>query len=95
MKNKREVGIGFAVGLIANTVGTLLYVILFSDLSIAETFRVAIARGYVGSVLALGALLNLVVFFAFLRIQREGRARGVMLATLVTALIILFYKIFV
>jgi len=43
--------------------------------------------------LALGAILNLVAFFGFLRIKRDQRAKGVMLATLVTALVIMIYKV--
>lgn len=93
MNNKKEIIIGFIVGLIANTFGTLLYILLFSDLSVGETINAAISQGHIGSLLALGAVLNLVAFFAFLRIKRDQRAKGVMLATLVTALIILIYKV--
>jgi len=57
--DKRTNLIGFIVGLIANTVGTLLYIILFSDLSITETYNAAVTQGHVGSLLALGAILNL------------------------------------
>jgi len=84
---------GFIVGLIANTFGTLLYILLFSDLGIVDTFNAAIDQGHIGSLLALGAILNLVAFFGFLRIKRDQRAKGVMLATLVTALVILLYKV--
>jgi uncharacterized membrane protein len=93
MNNKKEIIIGFIVGLIANTFGTLFYILLFSDLSVGETINAAISQGHIGSLLALGAVLNLVAFFAFLRIKRDQRAKGVMLATLVTALIILMYKV--
>ncbi|MEM1337843.1 MAG: hypothetical protein AAF717_09145 [Bacteroidota bacterium] len=91
-KKTKEVAIGFVVGLIANTFGTLLYILLFSERSIAATFESAIAQGYFGSLLALGAVLNLIAFFGFLRLKRDFRARGVMIATLLTATIILIYK---
>ncbi|MDC6365585.1 MULTISPECIES: hypothetical protein [Flavobacteriaceae] len=94
MNNRKEILIGFLVGIIANTFGTLIYILLFSDLGILETFQAAKSQGYLGSLLALGAILNLLAFFGFLRIKREHRARGVMIATLLTALIILFYKVF-
>ncbi|MCL6267688.1 hypothetical protein [Flagellimonas myxillae] len=94
MNNKKEVLIGFAVGVIANTFGTLGYILLFSDLGITETFNAAVSQGHVGSLLALGAVLNLVAFFGFLRLKRDHRARGVMVATLLTALIIMYYKFF-
>ena len=94
MNQKKELIIGFVVGIIANTIGTLLYILLFSDFGIAETFEAAIQQGHIGSLLALGAILNLVAFFAFLKIRRDQRAKGVLVATLLTAMIILYYKIF-
>lgn len=94
MNKNKEIIIGFLVGIIANTLGTLLYILLFSDMGITETLQAAVTQGHLGSLLALGAILNLVAFFGFLRIKRDLRARGVMIATLLTALVILVYKIF-
>ncbi|NKI26061.1 hypothetical protein HCG49_05760 [Arenibacter sp. 6A1] len=91
---KKEILIGFIVGLIANTIGTLAYIVLFSDFGILETYQAAVVQGHVGSLLALGAILNLFAFFGFLKIRRDYRARGVMLATLLTAILILYYKVF-
>ena len=92
--NKKEILIGFAVGIIANTIGTLLYILIFSDLSIKVTYLAAVSEGHIGSLLALGAILNLVAFFGFLKIKRDLRARGVLIATLLTVLLIMYYKIF-
>ena len=94
MNTKKELIVGLIVGIIANTIGTLAYILLFSDLGIVETFEVAIQQGHVGSLLALGAILNLVAFFGFLKIRRDQRAKGVLIATLLTALVILYYKVF-
>jgi hypothetical protein len=91
---KKEILIGLVVGIIANTFGTLLYILIFSDFGIVETYHAAVEQGHVGSLLALGAILNLVAFFGFLRIRRDYRARGVMIATLLTAMLILYYKVF-
>lgn len=93
MNKKKELVIGFAVGVIANTLGTLLYILLFSDLSIEETIRAAIEQDHLGSLLALGAILNLVAFFGFLKLRRDHRAKGVLIATILTAMIILYFKI--
>ncbi len=92
--HKKELLIGIAVGLIANITGTLLYVLVFSNLGIRESFEAAIVQGHLGTLLALGAILNLIAFFLFLRIRRDHRAKGVLIATLFTAFLILFYKIF-
>ena len=94
MNIKKELIIGFFVGIIANTLGTLAYIVLFSDLSISETLQAAVSQGHVGSLLALGAILNLIAFFGFLRIKRDNRAKGVLIATILTALLILYYKVF-
>ncbi len=94
MNTKKEIIIGFLVGIIANTIGTLLYILLFSDFSIEETYEAAVAQGHIGSLLALGAILNLVAFFGFLRLKRNERAKGVLIATMLTAFIILYYKVF-
>lgn len=91
---KKEILIGFIVGIIANTVGTLSYMVIFSDFGIVETYNAAVAQGHIGSLLALGAILNLLAFFGFLKLRRDYRARGVMLATILTALAILYYKVF-
>lgn len=94
MNIKKELIIGFLVGIIANTLGTLAYIVLFSNLSISETYQAAVSQGHVGSLLALGAILNLIAFFGFLRIKRDNRAKGVLIATILTALLILYYKVF-
>ena len=94
INTRKELLIGFIVGIIANTIGTLLYILLFSDLGIPETFQAAVQQGHIGSLLALGAILNLLAFFLFLRIRRDNRAKGVLFATILTALLILYYKVF-
>lgn len=94
MNRKKEVVIGFVVGLIANVLGTLLYIVVFSDYGIKETLEIAVEQEHIGSLLALGAILNLIAFFGFLKLRRDLRARGVLMATLITALTILYYKIF-
>jgi hypothetical protein len=71
-----------------------MYILIFSDFGIVETYQAAVQQGHIGSLLALGAILNLVAFFGFLKIRRDYRARGVMIATLLTAMLILYYKVF-
>lgn len=91
---RKEIAIGFVVGVIANVFGSLLYILLFSKLGVMETLKEAHKVGHFGSILALGALLNLPAFFGFLRLKRDHRAKGVLLATICTAVIILIYKVF-
>ncbi len=94
MNNKKKVFTGFVTGLAANGIGVLVYVLLFSELSVWKTLRMAYQEGFLGSVIALGAILNLFVFFWFIRKRRDYHARGVLMATLVVAVLLLFYKVF-
>lgn len=90
----KEILIGTAIGLAANLVGTYLYILFFSKLSFGETLKAAEANNLLGSLIALGAILNLIVFFILLKKDQFYKARGVVLATIIAAMIILFFKFF-
>ena len=90
----KEILIGFVIGLAANMAGTYLYIFFFSKLSLESTLEAALENDFLGSLIALGAILNLIVFFLLLKKNQYYRARGVVLATLVAALAILFSKFF-
>ncbi len=94
MKNRKEVLTGFLVGIIANTLGTVLYILIFTDLFLMDALKAAYNNGHLGSVIALGAILNLVAFFGFIKLKRDQRAKGVLIATLLAAILIMIYKIF-
>ena len=89
---KKEIIIGFLVGLVANTIGIVLYILMFSDYGIEETLIAARQNDFLGSLIALGAILNLAAFFLFLKTNQPYRARGVLLATLIAAVCIAISK---
>lgn len=91
---KKEVSTGIAVGLIANSLGIIIYLLIFSDMSIKDSLIAARQQDHLGSVIALGALLNMAAFFGFLKLKRDHRAKGVLIATLFSAFIILMLKLF-
>lgn len=85
---KKELLIGFAVGVIANAFGFLLALIFFGyGLDLASAINTAMAEQVMGKLISLGALLNLVAFFGFLKIKREYRARGVIFATIAITMV--------
>jgi hypothetical protein len=90
---KKDIIIGFVVGVLANSVGVVLYALLFSKFNIKTTFQIAYEEGHLGSFIALGALLNLAAFFIFLKLNQDYRARGVLIATLLAAILIVVFKI--
>ncbi|PHS68506.1 MAG: hypothetical protein COB12_01115 [Flavobacterium sp.] len=91
---KKEVFIGLIIGLVANVAGSYLYIYLFSDYNLEETIKNALLQDVFGNIIALGAILNLIVFFIFLKKNQFYRARGVVLATVVAAIIILVTKFY-
>lgn len=93
-KHVKEVLIGFVVGLLANAAGTYLYISFFSEHDFETTIQAAIENDFLGSLIALGAILNLLAFFVFMKRNEFYRARGVVLATVLAALAILITKFF-
>ena len=78
--NKKEVIIGFLVGLVATLFGFFVYVEFISPYGFDETIKIIDEGGLYGKVLGLAALPNLFVFFVFLRKKQYLRARVVRLA---------------
>lgn len=94
---KKEIGIGFIAGIVANSIGFIICVFLFSglnreNLGFSQTIKAAVSNGSIGSLIALGALLNLGLFFLFLKQEKVYRARGVLLASLIATIFIAISK---
>lgn len=84
---KKEVFIGFIVGLIANAIGFIVAILIFgSGENFATAYRQSLAQGFFSKLVSMGALLNLVVFFMFIKQRRDYRARGVIMATIVVTI---------
>ena len=93
----KEVILGFLFGLIANCSGSYLYVFFLSEikhLSLESTFNITVHEGLLGNIVVLGALMNLLVFFVFMKKNQYYRARGVILATLIAAIVVLISKFY-
>ncbi len=90
---KKEVFIGFIVGLIANFMGLILAVYLFgNDDDIETTIRQSLAEGFFSKLVSIGAILNLGAFFIFIKKKQDYRARGVLLATVLIAVFTFLVK---
>lgn len=89
---KKEIFIGFLIGIFANLAGMYLYIYFFLDYDFETSIQLAKENDSIGNLIALGAILNLIVFFLFIKKRQLYRARGVLLATILAALIILYTK---
>jgi len=83
---RKEVLIGFSVGIIANIIGLFIATSLIGDSdNFIPVLKSALAEGLLGKLISLGAILNLFVFFLFIKKKQDYRARGVLLATVLIA----------
>lgn len=91
MNYKVQIIIGFIIGLVMAYIGAYLYVTLFTEYDFNEGLTIIKSQNNLGKLISLGAIPNLILFFVFLKLKREMFARGVVLATILLALITAFY----
>jgi riboflavin transporter FmnP len=85
---KKEVTIGLIIGLIANAIGLFLSATLLGNgEGFITVLKSASAEGFLGKLISLGAVLNLIAFFIFIKKKQDYRARGVLLATIFVAIL--------
>ena len=89
---KKEIAIGFLIGIAANLAGMYLYVFFFLEYEFMESLKIARKNDSIGNLIALGAILNLIIFFLMIKKRQLYRARGVLMATVLAALIVLLSK---
>ena len=84
---KKEVFIGVFVGLVANFIGLFFAaLILGNGDDFITVIKSASAEGFLGKLISLGAILNLIAFFIFIKKNQDYRARGVLLITIFIAI---------
>jgi hypothetical protein len=83
---------GFLIGLLANAAGIFFYILLFSEMDLESSIQNAIQNDYIGKIIALGAILNFFPFFVFIKKNQMYHARGVLLATVLMAVVIAVTK---
>ena len=90
MKNKDFI-IGFFIGLACNFLGILISVIvLFKSINFSELIyfcNEVINENSLTKLISLGALINLIVFFIFLKYNHDNKAKGILAATIFAALL--------
>jgi len=96
--NKKEFLVGLFSGFLANTVGAILTVVLlFKEVKISNISKIisdSISDNYIPKLISLGAIINLFVFFVFLKYNYDERARGVLVATFIMAILTIYINNF-
>jgi hypothetical protein len=92
---KKDIFIGMLVGLIANAVGLILTATLLGrGDDFTTVIKAAAEEGFLGQLISLGAVLNLISFFIFIKRREDYRARGVLLVTVFIAIFTFLFKMF-
>lgn len=87
---KSDVLIGVLIGIAASVLGSYIFVEAFTGYHFVDGIQTFKAQGLLGKIITLGAILNLVIFFALLKFNKDMMARGVILATIILTIITLF-----
>ncbi|MFH6960162.1 hypothetical protein ACHRV1_22410 [Flavobacterium aquidurense] len=88
--NKKEILIGFIIGIFTALLGSYLFVAFFTKFDISSGIHTIKQQGYLGKVITIGTVLDLAVFGILLKRNEELMARGVVLAVIVLAISTLF-----
>ena len=93
--NKKEVLFGLLSGFLANLLGLIItVVVLFQNIDFLKIITDSISENLITKLISLGAILNLIVFFIFLKYDYDERARGVLLATFIIAILTIYINNF-
>lgn len=88
--NKKDIIIGFIIGVLACVFGIFLFITLFTDFDFMSGVQSMKAEEKLGKLITLGAMLDLVAFGVLLKINKDLMARGVVLAVIVIAIVTIF-----
>jgi len=88
--NKKDILLGFLIGLIACVLGVFLFITFFTDFDFVSGIQSMKSEGKLGKLITLGAILDLVAFGFLLKMNKEIMARGVVLAVICIAIFTIF-----
>lgn len=85
--SKKDLFIGLLIGLVTATLGCMLFLYFFTEARSIQDLKMVRAQGLMGKLITLGAIFNLIIFFILLKIEKELMAKGVILATILLAIL--------
>lgn len=94
IKSRDKFLTGFIPGLILPIIGFYLYFLLFFGyMNFMGFFKHVYGSGHAISVLSLGVILNLALFFSFYQLEMDRAAKGVIGSTFIYAFLVLYVKV--
>jgi hypothetical protein len=96
--NKTQILKGFVTGILANSLGLFIVGFAMSKSSgrndgIMQVLEAAHSQNFLGKLISLGAILNLLCFFYLIKKKKDAGAAGVLVATIIIAIITFIIKL--
>ena len=89
----KKVLIGFTLSILATAAGMYLYMEIIMPEGFEKSWQWMIDEHEQASIISLGAIPNLLLFFVFIKRKEDYKARGVLLGVILTALIVAGFKL--
>lgn len=86
----KDLIIGFFIGIIVTVLGCYLFLKFYTQYEFVEGINAIKSEGYLGKLIALSAVLNVLGFFVLLKFDKEIVARGIVFATIFLAILTMF-----
>lgn len=90
MNPKIALMLGIFFSFLGALMGSVLFVELFTEFEYWEGIQKLKQQGSLGKLISLGAVINIIFFFVLLKFKKELIARGIVLGTIVLAILTLF-----
>ena len=92
MRNKEKI-IGAVIGLVLTFIGMVLFTLYFSEASLFSSFEMLYQERKLGSLISLGALLNLPAFFILIRRRDYQIAYGLVSLLILLVVVVAILKV--
>lgn len=89
---KQQLIFGIFLGFLVSFLGTIILLYSFTPFSALGDFKHIKQLGYLGKFVTLGSIPNLILFLIFVNNGKEYVARGILIATVITAAATLFMQ---
>jgi hypothetical protein len=90
MNPKINLLLGVLISLLGAFLGSILFVNAFTKFEYWEGVQKLKQQESLGKLISLGAVINILFFFALLKYKKELMARGIILGTILLAIVTLF-----
>jgi hypothetical protein len=92
LRNKEKI-IGAVIGLVLTFLGMVLFTLYFSEANLFSSFELLYQEKKLGSLISLGALLNLPTFFILIRRRDYQTAYGLVSLLILLVVVVAILKV--